>query len=172
MPYLKEEGESPQGIKRIDVPFNKIEMCMIFLHAEPFGLLTTYWATKCVGHFTTSTKALINDLVLLEPNYVRMQKLSQQVQGFRKKNGKASGNNVMAFITDVIPNKDKKGDKGSQCSKPNPKTKGKRMCEHCDKWACPIMHTHIMDQCHAWDTNGRNIHKPGGDLKKDMTNLA
>ncbi len=87
MPCLKGEEGRPQAMKRTNVPFDEIEMCMIILCAVPFGLSMAYWANKVVGHFPTETRTLINDLALLDPEYEHMQKLLKQVQGQIKGSG-------------------------------------------------------------------------------------
>ncbi len=74
----------------------------------------------------------------------------------------------MASTEDPIPRKDKnnKG-KGSQKENPGPKSKGNDQCfcKKCAKWAKPLMHTHSMAQCHAWDAKGNDLFKPNGESK-------
>ncbi len=79
MPFLKGEEVRPQSMKHRDAPFDEIKMCMIILCAVPFGLSTAYWANKGVGNFSTETRALIDDLALLEPKYECTQKLLEKV---------------------------------------------------------------------------------------------
>ncbi len=56
-------------MKHTGVPFDNIEMCMIILHTISFGLSMAYWANKGVGHFLMETRALIDNIELLEPQY-------------------------------------------------------------------------------------------------------
>ncbi len=63
-------------------------------------------------------RVLIDDLALLEPKYKHAQKLSEQVQGQTKGNGKA-----MASMTNQILNKDTIGDKGVPKGNPTPQNK-------------------------------------------------
>ncbi len=81
MPCLKEEEDSPAAMKRMDVPFDEIEMCMIILRAIPFGLSMAYWANKGFGHFLMETRALTDDLALIKLKYKHMQKLLEQMRG-------------------------------------------------------------------------------------------
>ncbi len=101
LPYLEGEEVIPQAMKRADIPFNEIKICMIILRMVPFGLSIAKWTNKGVEHFPVEMRALINDLVLLKHKYKCTQKLLEQVQGQTRGNGKA-----MASMDNPVPNKD------------------------------------------------------------------
>ena len=69
LPCLKDKEGSPPNLKHANVPFNDIELSMIMLRAVPPALSTAYWAKMGVGHFLTSVKEVVMELLLLKPEF-------------------------------------------------------------------------------------------------------
>ncbi len=77
-------------------------------------------------------------------------------------------------MNDVIPKKDKKGGKGGQKGNQprNPQNGDKKpTCEHCAKWACPIMHIYTANNCKRFDANGNDLKKCSGRFQRDHKEL-
>ena len=66
LPCLKDKEGSPANLKRAKVPFDDIKLSMIMLCAVPNSLSQAYWAKMGVGHFPTSVKEVVKELLLLE----------------------------------------------------------------------------------------------------------
>ncbi len=66
------------------------------LDAIPFRLLAAYWGSNIVGHFPMETRAMIDDLILLKPEFGRTQNLLDKLQVVARPNagsGKSGGRN-------------------------------------------------------------------------------
>jgi hypothetical protein len=77
---VKDEEGLPKMIKRVNVPFDDIMMCMIMLHIVPSALSTVYWDKMGVGNFPTSIKDVVNEFLLLEPEFRRNQLIQEVVK--------------------------------------------------------------------------------------------
>ena len=147
LPCLKDVEDSPAALKRNNVPFDEIEMCMLILKAVPFGLATAYWANQGARHFPQDVSELSDNLELLEPEFGKTQSLLDQVK-------KANGNppkNKMGSEKDKIPKKKPKHDK-SKNGKGD--SGGNHKCERCAKWSPQYKFTHDTEECRRWTEKG------------------
>jgi hypothetical protein len=157
LPCLKDEEGSPANPRRANVPFDDIELSMIMLHAVPNSLSQAYWAKMGVGHFPTSVKEVVKELLLLEPEF----RQNQQIQDIVEKNahkmtnaaklvekpgeGKSVSNKGPSL--GKIPKKGTaNGGKESQNASIS-KGGTDKHCERCAQWSLPTCKSHNTNEC-------------------------
>ena len=88
LPTTKDTEDCPAEVPRGDKVFSQLELCDLILNCIPYSLAIAYYAKKKPNYFVLSVKELMEELMLLEPQFERNQKLLEQV---RLQNGKFSG---------------------------------------------------------------------------------
>ena len=179
LPCLKDEEGPTANLKRTNVPFDDIELSMIMLRAVPNSLSQAYWAKMGVGHFPTSVKEVVKELLLLEPEFRRNKQIQDIVEkNARKKTtaakpfektgeGKSASNKGTSLGR--IPKKGTpNGGKDSQ-SASSPKGATDKHCECCAQWSPLTSKSHNTSECKRWSESGEAISRRGRD--RELKNL-
>ena len=75
-------------VPREDRNFTQLELCDLILNCIPYSLAIVCYAKQKLNYFVLSVKELMEELMLLESQFERNQKMLEQV---RLQNGKFSG---------------------------------------------------------------------------------
>ena len=78
LPCLKHVEDSPVDLPIMNVPFTELDMCTNILSALPVKMTVAYYASKG-QHFPTSMKKLEEDLILVEAQVQRQDKMMQDL---------------------------------------------------------------------------------------------
>ena len=152
MPCLKDTKNAPASMPRANVPFPEYELCIYMLNTLPRGLSEMYWARKG-EHFPCKVDQLIEDLHMMEPEYLSHKKLMGDIRAIKQAAGtsspkasdKKSGSKRKMSPGDSIPKKDVK--------------RTPKLCQHCAQWAPQIKDTHNTKDCRKWNPDGTSKQK-------------
>ena len=138
----------------MNIPFSELEMCTNLIATLPMKMSTAYYASKG-QHFPTSLKKLEEDLILVEAQVQRQDKLINEL---RSKAGlPVSGSDgkkkSSMKATEPIPKKLKKGN-GKQSLLANTEKPFSKLCQLCAKHSPNVKNTHNTAQCCKWNADG------------------
>jgi len=78
--YFKDKEGLPTIMKHANVPFNDTKISMVMLCPAPSALLTAYLANMGIGHFPTSFKDVLKELLFLKPEFRHTQSIQEVVK--------------------------------------------------------------------------------------------
>jgi len=151
MPCLKDTKNAPTSMPRASVPFPEYEMCTYLLNACPVGMKEMYWSRKG-QHFPCNVDQLIEDLHMMEPEYLSHKKLMGEIRAMKQSNGASSSsdkksNKRKMQSGDTIPRKSV--------------NKTPKLCQFCAQWAPQIKNTHNTKDCRKWHPDGTSKEQKG-----------
>ena len=153
LPCLKHVEDSPVDLPIMNVPFTELDMCTNILSALPVKMTVAYYASKG-QHFPTSMKKLEEDLILVEAQVQRQDKMMQDL---RSKAGISKGSDGKKTLKmkegDPIPKKQRTG-AGKQGPPNNEKGPTHKLCQLCAVHSPSIKGTHNTAQCRKWNADG------------------
>lgn len=155
LPCLKHMEGSPADLPTMNSQFSELEMCTNLISTLPLKMSTAYYASKG-QHFPTSIKKLEEDLILVEAQVQRQDKMINEIRskaGLPVSNRESDGNKKTSMkSSDPIPKKPKKYEAKSLLGKterPNSK-----LCQLCAKHAPAVKNTHNTAQCRKFNADG------------------
>jgi len=147
MPCLKDTKDAPADMPRANTPFPDYELCMYMLNMIPRGFQEMYWSRKG-EHHPHDVDKLIEDLHVMEPEYLSHKKLMGDIRAIKQ----ASKDTSSSKSSDK---KDKKRKMGPGDSIPKKDVKRTaKLCQHCAQWAPQIKDTHNTKDCRKWNPDG------------------
>lgn len=160
LPCLKHMEGSPAGLPTMNTSFSELEMCTNLISTLPMKMSTAYYASKG-QHFPTSMKKLEEDLILVEAQVQRQDKMINELRskaGLPVSKRDSDGNKKATMKpSDPIPKKAKKGNSKSllgNTEKPNSK-----LCQLCAKHSPNVKNTHNTAQCRKWNADGSEMRR-------------
>ena len=134
-----------------------------------------------VGHFPTSVKEVVKELLLLEPEFRRNQQIQDIVEKNAQKKtnatkpvekpGEGKSASIKGSSLGKIPKKGTpKGGKESQNAS-TPKGGTDKHCERCAQWSPFSCKSHNTNECKRWSEDGENISRKAREQKKEFRAL-
>ena len=156
LPTRKDIVGAPDEMERGDVPLKPYRLCEVLLESLPYKFEQMYWSRRRAHHFPTCVKTLIEELVVMEPEYKSQRALAQKQELNLQK--AAAGRK----LEQPIPRKRNSagGDKAGGGDK-----RPKKNCELCAKWMPKCQHSHNTADCRIFNKDGSRKQRGGGDEK-------
>ena len=153
LPCLKHVEDSPADLPKMNEPFTELDMCTNILSALPVKMTVAYYASKG-QHFPTSMKKLEEDLILVEAQVQRQDKMMQDL---RSKAGLSKGSDGKKSPKmkdgDPIPKKQRTGT-GHKGLPSNETSRNQKLCQLCAVHSPSVKNTHNTAQCRKWNADG------------------
>ena len=156
LPTLRDVQGAPPEMDRGDEPLKPYKLCQLLLGCLPQRFEQMYWSRRKARHFAIDVETLVEELVVIEPEYKQQRQLhnQQQISIQRQIAGQK--------LEQPIPRK--RQQQGSPAKSADKRSK--KLCELCAQWMPKCKHSHNTADCRIFNKDGSRKQQDGEGKRK------